>query len=52
MKRPTNQQIEDFYNYGKEDDVQYCKFECISPKLVETIKEILTKKLEENETAN
>jgi len=33
--------IERFYNKSRESDVKYCKFENISPKLVETIKNIL-----------
>jgi len=38
---PTEKKIERFYNKSRESDVKYCKFENISPKLVETIKKIL-----------
>jgi len=37
----TEKKIERFYNKSRESDVKYCSYRNISPKLVETIKNIL-----------
>jgi len=37
----TEKKIERFYNKNRESDIEYCKYENISSKLVETIKKIL-----------